>query len=92
MTNLILNIKTTDEIDVRNHIQSKLKSLTYKHPIILKSEIFIELSDCIRPEKQCTLKLKTQMSNFVVTSQATKIINAINECVIILNYQLTIMT
>ncbi len=92
MTNLTFKINTTNKVKAKNYLQSKLKSLAFKHPIILKSDITIELYDSIPEKKQCTIKLKTQMSNFVVTSHASILTNAINESMIILNYQLTIMT
>jgi len=92
MTNLIFNIKTVSKIEIENYLKNKLKALGYKHPLIEKSDIIIELNDIDNTKRECVLRLKAEQSNFLVTSHSNSFNVAIDECIIILNYQLSIMS
>lgn len=93
MTNLTLKTKLSSNTEIKNYVQTKLKELAFRYPIILKSDIVIELNDEEkRAQKECTIKLKSQQSKFVVVSHSNQCKRAIDECIIILNYQLTVMS
>ena len=92
MTNLTLKVEQPIKIDIENFIQGKLKALAFRHPLILKSDVIIEIDNSVNTKKKCCIKLNTESSKFLVTSPNSQLKEAVDECIIILNYQLAVMT